>query len=401
MAAFPKIHWARILTGGFLAVGSVWTFLLVTPIFFAQQPSRYASPLASMLACFLFAIWVGRRVEGSFVLHGTLAAVVAILVQFGITMGHLGAWPYLVGQALCVPCGAVGGLVAGRLGRAFGTRKQELRNVSPARTRALAIACGLLIGAFLFQRFGFNNNGLLIGWEWYVGAVLLAGIGLAGIFHEAQFSATIGLCLGPTVVFFIEVVVLHPAESMWPVVLPLVFLFSFPVPIIGRTISILLQRTQVPRGVYFVTVASALLVAALLPNLRNMQRERVETKTVPRLLKQIHDAEMTYSAGQPSGNFACDGTLLPGAAGKLEWDRANDSTLRNYLFVKYYTIRLDCLNDSYPRSFRLNASSHEGHIPAPDLSMDTTGELLVGPVRDKVHNSHPQLPPLRHAPLAR
>jgi hypothetical protein len=354
-----------------------------------------------MLACFLFAIWVARCVDGSFVLHGTLAAAVAMLVQFGITMGHLGAWPYLVGQALCLPCGAVGGLVGGRLGRAFGTGKEEPRNGSPARTRALAIACGLLIGAFLFQRFGFSNNGLLIGWEWYVAAVLLAAIGLAGIFHVAQFSATFGLCLGPTVVFFIEVVVLHPAESMWPVVLPLVFLFSFPVPIIGRTISILLQRTQVPRAVYFFTVASALLVAALLPNLQNMQRQRVETKTVPRLLKQIHDAEMTYSAGQPSGNFACDGTLLPGAAGRLEWHQANDSKLKNYLLVKYYTIRLDCLNDSYPRTFRLNAFSHEGYIPAPDLSMDTTGKLVVGPVRDKGRNSHPQLLPLRHASLAR
>jgi hypothetical protein len=388
MPAFPKIHWGRILIGGFLAVVSVWIFLFGTLIFFAQQPSRYVSPLASMLACFLLAIWVGRGVEGSFALHGTLAAAFAILVQFGITMGQLGApWPYFVGQALCLPCGAVGGLVGGRLGRAFGSGKKEPRNVSPARTQALAIAGGLLIGAFLFERFGFNNHGLLIGWEWYVGAVLLGGIGLAGIFQEAQFSATIGLCLGPTLVFFIEVVVLHPAESMWPVVLPLVFLFSFPVPIIGRTLSILLQRTQVPRGVYLVTVASALLVAALLPNLQNMQRERVETKTVPGLLRQIHDAEMTYSAGQPGGNFACDGTLLPGAAGKLEWDHANDSKLRNYLVVKYYTVRLDCLNDSYPRSFRLNASSHEGYIPAPDLSMDTTGKLVVGPVRDKRHDS--------------
>jgi len=385
MAAFPKIHWGRILIGGFLAVGSVWIFLLASPVFFAQQSTRYASPLASMLACFLFAIWVGRRVDASFVLHGTLAAAVAVLVQFGITMGHLGPWPYLVGQALCVPSGAVGGLVAGRLGRAFG--REEPRNASRAGTQALAIACGLLIGAFLFERFGFDDNGLLIGWEWYVGAVLLAGIGLAGIFREAQFSATFGLGLGPTVVFFVEVVVLHPAESMWPVVLPLVFLLSFPVPIIASTISGILLRTRVPRAVCFVTVASALLVAALLPNLQSMQRQRVETKTVPRVLKEIHDAEITYSAGQPNGNFACDGTLLPGAAGKLEWDRANDSTLRNYLFVKYYTIRLDCLNNSYPRSFRLNASSHEGYIPAPDLSMDTTGKLVVGPVQDKRHNS--------------
>src|SRR5215470_6593953 len=78
MAAFPKIHWRYILIGGFLAVASVWTFLLATPIFFAQQSSRYSSPLASMLACFLFAIWVARRADENFVLHGTLAAAVAM-----------------------------------------------------------------------------------------------------------------------------------------------------------------------------------------------------------------------------------------------------------------------------------------------------------------------------------
>jgi len=33
--------------------------------------------------------------------------------------------------------------------------------------------------------------------------------------------------------------------------------------------------------------------------------------------------------------------------------------------------------------------------------MDTTGKLVVGPVRDKGHNSGTLLPPLRHAPLAR
>jgi|SRR5271167_383862 len=214
MVTFPKIHWGRILIGGFLAVGSVWTFVLANSIFFEQHSSRYASPLASMLACFLFAFWVGQRVDASFVLHGALVGVVAILIEFGLTRGQLGAWPYVVGQALSVPCGAAGGLVAGRLGRLFGIRKEGQRIVAAPQMQALAIACGVLIGSFLFQRFGFNNRGLLDGWEWYLVAVLLAGIGLAGIFPEVQFSATIGLCLGPTVVFCIEVVVLHPAESM-------------------------------------------------------------------------------------------------------------------------------------------------------------------------------------------
>ena len=88
MATFPKLHWGRILIGGLLAVGSVWTFLLVNPVFFAQQSSPYASPLASMLACFLFAIWVGRHVDAKLVIHGTLVGVAALLIQSGLILGH-------------------------------------------------------------------------------------------------------------------------------------------------------------------------------------------------------------------------------------------------------------------------------------------------------------------------
>jgi hypothetical protein len=62
----------RILIGGLLAEVSVLTFVLANSLFFAQHSFRYAAPLASMLACFLFASWVGQRVDASFVLHGAL-----------------------------------------------------------------------------------------------------------------------------------------------------------------------------------------------------------------------------------------------------------------------------------------------------------------------------------------
>jgi hypothetical protein len=72
MATFARIHWVRILIGGLLAEVSVLTFVLANSLFFAQHSFRYAAPLASMLACFLFASWVGQRVDASFVLHGAL-----------------------------------------------------------------------------------------------------------------------------------------------------------------------------------------------------------------------------------------------------------------------------------------------------------------------------------------
>jgi hypothetical protein len=107
--------------------------------------------------------------------------------------------------------------------------------------------------------------------------------------------------------FCFEIVYLHPAESMWPIVLPLVLLFSLPAAIIGSGISRLLARTRLPRAVYFVTLTGALTIGVFLPKLQNLWMQRIETKTVE-LLKEIYEAEMTYSAHQPEGNFVCHGT---------------------------------------------------------------------------------------------
>jgi hypothetical protein len=106
----------------------------------------------------------------------------------------------------------------------------------------------------------------------------------------------------------------------------------------------------------------------LLPILTNPRSQRLETETVPGLLKQIYDAEMIYKARQPDGNFACDGTLLPGTAGKLNWQHGNSAEVRKYLTVDYYEISLDCPNANTPRSFRVTARSKDGYILAPNLS---------------------------------
>jgi hypothetical protein len=243
--------------------------------------------------------------------------------------------------------------------------------------RLLATASGLCVGGFLFHRFGFDNHRLLYGWQWYQGAVVLAAIGLGGVFPEAWLSAAIALAIAPSLVFCYEIVYLHPAESLWPVVLPLVFLLSFPAPLIGSSIAKLLLR-RLPGAVYLVVLTGALMIGVLLPNFENLWLRRVETVTVPRLLKQIYEAEMVYSARQPEGNFICDGTLLPGAAGKLGW-HPGDSSMITYLVVDFYRISLNCPNEINPRSFRLTADSNEGYIPAPRLSMDMNGNLIVTP----------------------
>ncbi len=243
-----------------------------------------------------------------------------------------------------------------------------------------AIASGLISGAFLYHRFWQDNNPDLHGWPWYEAAVLLAAIGFAGIFStRSQIAAVaVGLALAPTVVFCYEVVYLHPAESMWPVVLPLVFFASLPAPIIGSGFSGLFGRIRTLQPVYFIALASALIIGVSLPGLTNPRSETFESEAVPGLLKQIYEAEVSYRAHQPHNTFACDGTLLTGPAGKLGWV-ASGPTLKKFLVIKYYNVSLDCPSETIPRSFRVSAYSRNGRILAPRLSIDETGHLLVQP----------------------
>jgi hypothetical protein len=113
MDTATRIHWVRVLIGGFLAEASV--FAVVIPIFllYGQHALLYAAPPASLVMCFLFALWVGRGVDSGFVLHGMLVGVVATLLYVGLTLARPEPFAYLVAHALKVLGGAVGGLVAG------------------------------------------------------------------------------------------------------------------------------------------------------------------------------------------------------------------------------------------------------------------------------------------------
>jgi hypothetical protein len=114
MNTSTRIHWMRVLIAGFLAEVSV--FALVIPVFkiSGQHALIYAAPSASLVMCFLFALWVGRQLESRFVLHGILVGVVATLLYVGLTRGRPEPFAYLVAHGLKILGGAGGGLVAGR-----------------------------------------------------------------------------------------------------------------------------------------------------------------------------------------------------------------------------------------------------------------------------------------------
>jgi len=116
-----KFHWVRVLIGGFLAEVSVIVLVVPVSLIYGQHALLYAAPLASLLTCFSFALWVGRRIDSRFVLHGTLVGVVATILYVGLTLGRPEPLAHLVAHVLKIFGGAAGGLVIARRRTAMGT----------------------------------------------------------------------------------------------------------------------------------------------------------------------------------------------------------------------------------------------------------------------------------------
>jgi hypothetical protein len=132
MNASRRIHWGRILVAGFLAELAVFAifFLLLLGAMLAGVP-ELARPMStldyidamvsSFVMVFLFTLWVGKRIESGFVLHGLLVGAVGI-VLFAILIfalsGSLTQPPlYIVAHGLKILGGVAGGLVADRRSR--------------------------------------------------------------------------------------------------------------------------------------------------------------------------------------------------------------------------------------------------------------------------------------------
>jgi VIT1/CCC1 family predicted Fe2+/Mn2+ transporter len=107
-----RIHWLKILIGGFLAEASV--FAVVIPVFMTSGPRGvlYAAPVASLVMCFIFGWLVASRVESRPVLHGMLVGVIATLLYVALTRGRPEPPAYLLAHALKMLGGATGGAVA-------------------------------------------------------------------------------------------------------------------------------------------------------------------------------------------------------------------------------------------------------------------------------------------------
>jgi len=109
-----RIHWGRIVVGGLLAEGALILAIVPLGLRLGDNFLHYTAPPGSFVTCFLGALWLGRRIESRFILHGTLVGVVAVLIYVSLTRAQPEPFAYIVAHALKLIGGACGGWVAQR-----------------------------------------------------------------------------------------------------------------------------------------------------------------------------------------------------------------------------------------------------------------------------------------------
>jgi hypothetical protein len=114
MSTTARIGWLRVLLAGFVAEILVIALVVPVSLLFGKNALTRAAPPASLLACFLFAIPVGRRLDSRFVLYGVLVGIVATLIYVALTRGRREPVAYPIAHALKISGGAAADLVAAR-----------------------------------------------------------------------------------------------------------------------------------------------------------------------------------------------------------------------------------------------------------------------------------------------
>ena len=114
-----RIRWGRVVLAAVAAEAAV--ILLIVAIStvrpeFAESAGYYVAPPASAVATFLMTLWVARKLEARFVLHGVLVGVVGVVLTVGFIFA---AKPedrliYGVSYVLRIIGGYLGGVVARR-----------------------------------------------------------------------------------------------------------------------------------------------------------------------------------------------------------------------------------------------------------------------------------------------
>jgi len=117
MTHMANIRWGRIILAAVAAEVLVILALLAASAVFkvpGEVAGYYVAPPASALATFLMVLWVARKLESRFILHGVLVGLVGVVLTGGFIFGAKAEdrLMYLVSFVLRIVGGYLGGLVA-------------------------------------------------------------------------------------------------------------------------------------------------------------------------------------------------------------------------------------------------------------------------------------------------
>jgi hypothetical protein len=114
MNTSTRIHWRSVLIGGFLAEASVFGLVIPVLMISGQHAMLYAAPVASLVVCFLFALWVGGGLNHASSCTGYWSALLLCFLYVALTRAHPEPFAHLLAHGLKILGGAGGGLVAAR-----------------------------------------------------------------------------------------------------------------------------------------------------------------------------------------------------------------------------------------------------------------------------------------------
>jgi hypothetical protein len=115
-----SIKWGRVLLAAFLMELILFAIAVPLNLAGAGRVNLYAIPPAALIATFAVTVWLGRKFESKFALHGVLIGVVGTLMYVGLTRGQPEPWQYIVAHGLKLVGGAAGGVVLARRKSATG-----------------------------------------------------------------------------------------------------------------------------------------------------------------------------------------------------------------------------------------------------------------------------------------
>lgn len=110
------MRWRRIIAGGFLAEVALIIVAIPSLAFGNQNILNWVAVIGSAVTSCGAAIWVARRIDSRFVVHGALTGLTAALIYIALIVASGQTQPliYWVAHGFKIGGGAAGGMFAAR-----------------------------------------------------------------------------------------------------------------------------------------------------------------------------------------------------------------------------------------------------------------------------------------------